>query len=199
MKARIKEAILETAWKMIRRHGINKTNLDDVARTAMVAKATIYNYFGSKDQVYKEAIDRRIGFMAEHLSQTVAPLSSPLEKLHAFIRESLQMAREEAFLFTEGPFQSERFMSKFAPARERFFTAQEQLLQGILEQGVREGLFPAQNITSVSKFIGYFLRGFSPASGTENNPATGQKDIPKEAASLFDLLCHGLLFKEGKT
>jgi len=198
MKARIKEAILETAWKMIRRHGITKTNLDDVARAAMVAKATIYNYFGSKDQVYKEAIDRRIVFMADHLSQTVASLSSPLEKLHAFLRESLQIEREEAFLFTEGPSQSERFMSKLASARERFFAAQEQLLQGILEQGAREGLFPVQNIAKTSKFIGYFLRGFSPASGNEHNPATDPNDIPADAASLFNLLCHGLLSKEGK-
>jgi len=199
MKARIKEVILETAWKMIRRHGINKTSLDDVARAAMVAKATIYNYFGSKDQVYKEALDRKIGFMAEQLNQAVASLSSPLEKLNVFILESMKMTHEEAFLFTDEHSQSQRFMSKLAGARERFFAVQERLLQGILEEGVKEGVFPAQNIAKASKLIGYLVHGFSPAPDKGRNSTSDQTDIYSEAASLFDLLCHGLLSREGKT
>jgi AcrR family transcriptional regulator len=199
MKARIKEVILETAWKMIRRHGINKTSLDDVARSAMVAKATIYNYFGSKDQVYKEALDRKIGFMAEQLNQAVASLSSPLEKLNVFIRESMKITHEEAFLFTDEQSQSQRFLSKLAAARERFFAVQERLLQGILDEGVKEGVFPAHNIARASKFIGYLLRGLSPAPDKARNPTSDQTDIHAEAASLFDLLCHGLLSREGKT
>jgi AcrR family transcriptional regulator len=199
MKTGIKEAILETAWKMIRRHGIHKTNIDDVARVAMVAKATIYNYFGSKDQVYKEALDRKTGFMAGQISQAVASLSSPLEKLHVFIKESLKMAQEEAFLFTDEYAESQRFVSKVTAARERFFVAQERLLRGILEEGVKEGVFPTQDIVKAVKFISYLLRGFSPSADEGQDSPSNRKDINSEAASLFDILCHGLLSKEGRT
>ncbi|MBW6485786.1 MAG: TetR/AcrR family transcriptional regulator [Syntrophobacterales bacterium] len=200
MKTNIKEAILETAWKMIRRHGINKTNIDDIARAAMVAKATIYNYFGSKDQVYTEALDRKIGLMAERVSQAVAALPSPLEKLNAFIKESLKMVREESLLFADEHSQSYRFVSRIAAARENFFSAQERLLSGILEQGATEGLFPPQDTAKASKLIGYLMRGFS--SPADNHPDLPAKlaDTDSEAASLFEILCHGLLSsKEGKT
>jgi AcrR family transcriptional regulator len=198
MKSSIKEAILETAWEMFRRHGIGRTSIDDVARTAMVAKATIYNYFGSKDQVYKEALDRKIGFMTEQLNHAVSSLPSALEKLRAFIEASLEMLQEEAFLFADEHGQSRRFVAKLADARGHFLASREKLLKGILEQGANEGVFPAQNITQVSRFIEYLLRGFAPTADRAGNSVSFPADIHSEAASLFDMLCHGLLSREGR-
>jgi AcrR family transcriptional regulator len=193
MKTKIKEIILETTWKMIRRYGIHKTSIDDVARAAMVAKATIYNYFGSKDQVYKEALDRKIGLMVERINSAVSILESPLEKLKVFMKVSMEMVTEEKLLFADEYNPSQRFVSKIAAARERFFSAQERLLNGILEQGVREGFFQAQNIAKAVKLISYLLRGFSPLKDEGQNSLLSQPDIDSEATSLFDILCHGLL------
>jgi AcrR family transcriptional regulator len=193
MKTKIKEIILETTWKMIRRHGIHKTNIDDVARAAMVAKATIYNYFGSKDQVYKEALDRKIGLMLERINSAVSVLPSPLEKLNVFIKESMKAVTEEKLLFAEEDGSSRRFVSKLAAAREHFFSTLERLLKAILEQGVREGFFRAQNSAKAVKLIGYLLRGFPPPTDEQQNPLSTQSDIDSEATSLFDILCHGLL------
>jgi AcrR family transcriptional regulator len=195
MKNNIKEAILETAWKLIHRHGINKANIDDIARVAMVAKATIYNYFGSKDQVYKEALDRKTGLLAEKINQAVASFSSPLEKLRVFITETLKIVREESLLFAQEYNQSNRFVSRMAAAREHFFLAQERLLKGILDQGVAEGLFPTQDMTKTSKLIGYLLRGFPPPADESRGLPPDRADIDSDAATLFDILCHGLLSK----
>ena len=193
MKTKIKEVILETTWKMIRLYGIHKTNIDDVARTAMVAKATIYNYFGSKDQVYKEALDRKIGLMVERINSAVSIFESPLEKLKVFMKVSMEMVTEEKLLFADEYNPSHRFVSKIIAAREHFFSAQERLLNGILEQGVTEGFFQTQNITKAVKLISYLLRGFSPAKDEDQQPPLSQPDIDSEATSLFDILCHGLL------
>jgi AcrR family transcriptional regulator len=195
MKTKLKEIILETTWKMIRRHGIRKTNIDDVARAAMVAKATIYNYFGSKDQVYKEALNRKVGLMVERINSAVSLLESPLEKLNVFIKVSMETLIEEKLLFSDEVSASERFVSKIAEARERFFFAQERLLQGILEQGVKEGFFQAQNIAKAVKLISYLLRGFPPSKEEGQDSFLKQQDIDSEATSVFDILCHGLLSK----
>jgi AcrR family transcriptional regulator len=199
MKNNIKEAILETAWKLIHRHGINKASIDDIARVAMVAKATIYNYFGSKDQVCKEALDRRTGLMAEKVTRAVASSSSPGEKLRVFINETLMLVREESLLSVGEYNQSPRFVSRIAAAREHFFFAQERLLKGILDQGVSEGLFPAQDMAKISKLIGRLLRGFSPAADESRDLPSERADIDSDAATLFDILCYGLLYKKGRT
>ena len=51
MKQEKLESILDAAGNMFGRYGIQKTSLHEIAQMARVAKATIYNYFGSKDQV----------------------------------------------------------------------------------------------------------------------------------------------------
>jgi AcrR family transcriptional regulator len=193
MKAKIKEAILETAWKMMERYGIHKTNINDVAHAAMVAKATIYNYFGSKDQVYKEALDRKIGLMIERINSGVSILDSPLEKLKVFIKMSMETVMEEKFLFAETYNPSQRFVSKINAAREHFFLVQERLLEKILEQGAIEGFFQAQNIAKAVKLIGYLLRGFSPSGNDKKAAVSNQLDLNMEATSLYDILCNGLL------
>ena len=43
------ETILHTAKKMFARYGPRKTSIEEMARVARVAKATIYNNFGNKD------------------------------------------------------------------------------------------------------------------------------------------------------
>ena len=60
MKKEKVESILDSATKMFGRYGIQKTTLSEVASLARVAKATIYNYFGNKDQVYLEVLQREV-------------------------------------------------------------------------------------------------------------------------------------------
>jgi len=47
-----KQQIIKAAAKRFARHGLAKTTLDEVARDIRIAKATIYHYFTSKDDLY---------------------------------------------------------------------------------------------------------------------------------------------------
>ena len=68
MKEGKAESILDTAKKMFGRYGLQKTTLAEIARMARVAKATIYNYFGSKDRVYLEVLRRETNEIVEKIS-----------------------------------------------------------------------------------------------------------------------------------
>jgi len=67
MKQEKFESILNIAKKMFARYGLRKTSMDELARMARVAKATIYNYFGSKDKVYMEVLRRESDEIVEKL------------------------------------------------------------------------------------------------------------------------------------
>ena len=66
------ESILAAARHMFMKHGIQKTTLEEIARLSRVAKATIYNYFGSKDRVYLEVLNREAIAMAKRILEEVA-------------------------------------------------------------------------------------------------------------------------------
>ncbi|MCM3452580.1 TetR/AcrR family transcriptional regulator [Heyndrickxia oleronia] len=50
------ELILETAARLFLESGFQKVSIDDVAMNAGVTKATVYYYFHSKAELYKESI-----------------------------------------------------------------------------------------------------------------------------------------------
>jgi len=48
---KIKESIKRSAKELFRRYGYNKTSVNEIAKRAKIAKATIYKYFDSKEMV----------------------------------------------------------------------------------------------------------------------------------------------------
>ncbi|MFA6598719.1 MAG: TetR/AcrR family transcriptional regulator [Ignavibacteriaceae bacterium] len=61
-----KTELLKAAQKRFIRHGLNKTTLNEIARDLRIGKATIYNYFESKDQLFTETVKLEI---SEYLEQ----------------------------------------------------------------------------------------------------------------------------------
>ena len=48
---KIKESILLAAKELFRKYGYHKTSVNEIAKKARIAKATIYKYFDSKEQI----------------------------------------------------------------------------------------------------------------------------------------------------
>ena len=94
MKPEKIESILNTAKRMFGRYGIQKTSLSEIAQMARVAKATIYNYFGSKDQVYLEVLNREVNDIIEKISSAVDQTSSPINKLRVFLQARFRYMKE---------------------------------------------------------------------------------------------------------
>lgn len=46
---KIKESIIRSAQELFRKYGYHKTSVNEIARKAKIAKATIYKYFDSKE------------------------------------------------------------------------------------------------------------------------------------------------------
>ena len=53
---RNKERILQATLELFQVHGIKKTTTNDVARKAGVSPATVYNHFGSKEDLVRAAV-----------------------------------------------------------------------------------------------------------------------------------------------
>lgn len=51
-----KSQIIKTAVKRFARHGLNKTTLEEIAGDLRIGKATIYNYFTSKEELFYESL-----------------------------------------------------------------------------------------------------------------------------------------------
>jgi AcrR family transcriptional regulator len=71
--SRSRSSILEGAARCVARHGTRKTTMGDIAREGGVAKATLYNHFRTKDDVYSALLESEV----ESLLAIVRGVASP--------------------------------------------------------------------------------------------------------------------------
>ena len=182
------DSILNTARQMFKKYGIQKTNLEDIARLSKVAKATIYNYFGSKDRVYMEVLNREVSDIASRISEAVGQVKSPGEKLRAFIFTSFKLVREAADILNLRSDLLHRLLPCAGDVRKNLFLAQTAILQTILNEGVKEGIFNSCG-PHTGRSIVYALRGFEFTWLLDSDNA----EIDADLDELFNILCSGIL------
>lgn len=66
-KAFHRNNILESAYELFKKKGIDGTTMDDIARHAEYSKTTIYNYFGSKEELISYLIFEGVEFFQTKL------------------------------------------------------------------------------------------------------------------------------------
>ena len=136
----IEDRAVRATLACVARHGLAKTTLDDVAREAGCARATLYRYFGGKRQLVLITIAREAARLAASI-RAAADAEATFEDAVAamFVRAARELRDNEAlqFLFAFEPelvlphvtFDAgNRFLvgagSAIAPALERFLPAE---------------------------------------------------------------------------
>lgn len=195
MKRNRKEIILSTARQMIGRYGIRKTSLDELAKKAKVAKATIYNYFESKEQIYSEVLNQEADNMVRQIITLVEQKKSPLDKLRAFITVKYQQVKDQAAMLNanvrDDPYP---ILTRIISLRDRVFKNEIQLLKNIIEDGIKEGIFCVDNVLQAASAIDYALRGFELSSLFEDN----EKNRAQHINDFYYLVCYGLKTQKGE-
>lgn len=194
MKAYKRESILKTAKQMFSRYGVRKTNLNEIARMARVAKATIYNYFGSKEQVYFEVLTREVEELMDKVAAATAQTKSPLEKLRAFYRTRFAKMQETPNMLQESWCGNEHLWAQTSLIREGLLKKEIGLLQSILEEGVRAGVFRMDNIFRTARALGYALKGLEVAPAAD----LSREELEADFEGLFEVFCRGILVEKGE-
>jgi AcrR family transcriptional regulator len=85
-----REAILQSAWALIRQRGYHKTTVDEIASGARVAKGTVYLYFASKAEIMLAIVDKTNSRIAEGQDRiAAAPGISAEDRLRGVIKHRL--------------------------------------------------------------------------------------------------------------
>jgi len=84
---RKKEGIRQAAFELFSAYGVQKVSIAEIAKKAKVSQVTIYNYFGSKDELLR---DVTISLLEKRLKEDADVIESDLpfpEKIETYISE----------------------------------------------------------------------------------------------------------------
>ncbi len=137
----IEAHLLEVAAKRFASTGYRQTTLEEIARHAGVAKASMYRYFENKQELLAKIFLKVAGAFARGLQPLLAAPLPPEEKLRRAVQDLLRTIGGNVALFTV--FYSEeadlppRLHAEVLETRQRFVSA----LEGLLQEGIQQGVF----------------------------------------------------------
>jgi AcrR family transcriptional regulator len=170
-KEQSKEDIRRAAEELFSKFGIDKVSVNDIARKAGVSQATIYNNFGSKDELVKDYQHSIIRLLATRFRGILVWKKSWVEKLQGAIQSWLDIADQYKLAVENGP------LSEVSEIENAFG---EFLKEGREQGNIRKDISDEAIIT----YIRFFQRGIA------ENPAVHERmrydtRFSKDLISLF--------------
>src|ERR1035441_9685102 len=79
------QQILDDALSVFAEHGIDAAKLEEIAARAGVSKGTIYLYFSSKEELFREVVRHRVGPAIANADQAGAAEGSAEDQLRSYL------------------------------------------------------------------------------------------------------------------
>ncbi|MCD6245271.1 TetR/AcrR family transcriptional regulator [candidate division WOR-3 bacterium] len=184
----LKEKILEAAGKLISKYGISKTTMNDIARACGKGKSTLYHYYGSKEEIALEVINREVVKLFSKMRSAIASTDDPKEQLRVYVLTRVKLLKEVADFyesFREDYFREFGFVEKI---RKRYDDEEKRIITGILKAGIDKGAFTMENPEDVANAFVIALKGFEYKWATDIK----QRDIFRHVNSLMDVFFKGI-------
>ncbi len=101
--ARTRQRILDAALTLIERDGLHDVHVDDIAAAAQVSRATLYQYFDSKQQVFAVLLEECGSALVDVLDRLgpLGPTAKGLENLYRWLGQWTAVYDRYAVLFAQ--------------------------------------------------------------------------------------------------
>lgn len=183
--------ILEAARKVFARKGYARSSVEDIARAARMGKGTLYLYYPSKYEIYKEALRRGMAALCDELERKTAGARTSEGKIRAFIAAKLGWFEENPELF-------KIYHSEFAEAMcrpgamhrefDHYHARQMKLLTDTLRKGIREKQVRKLPVEAAASAILNLTRGIV----TQRLLGWSKTRVQSDIEFLFDLAWKGI-------
>jgi AcrR family transcriptional regulator len=190
----MKDAVYQAAVSVLLEHGVEGMTVDRVAAATHIAKATLYNYFPNKRELFELILARTFGPVLAAL-ETIAASDRPvLEKLDRQLRAFVDNAVNRLTLLTfllhdervRGLIHSSDWEAREVAMRH-FAT--------VFQQGIDEGVFRATDASGLARML--FGAWNEVLSHKVQHGDLGDKDAT--VRTILDTFLHGIVADRSRT
>lgn len=148
-----RKRIIDAAARYFGEKGYHNTTTSEIAEAAGVAAGTIYIYFSSKEELLVAVFEEFLGTNMERLREGVEREQTPEAKLRRLMALGLELMEENpdsARIFLSQLRQSTAMIKMVAKRSSR---AYKDIIEGILTEGIRAGVFRELDTKSVASML----------------------------------------------
>ena len=171
-----KQRILKGALEVFKASGLEGATMDQIAQNSGFGKATLYYYFKSKEDVFSAILEDGWENIWESLEPIIADVDSPRNSFIKLLMKIAEIAQERPGLF-EFLFNAPKTIKLDNQPWKEYQHRLYGVIQGLLEDGVKEGEFPKINPELMFKALGGLFMGLV-FMGDKKEPVS-EKDVEK--------------------
>lgn len=158
-----KKAIIQAALELFDQYGFEKVSMTDIAEKARVSRATIYNFFDSKDNlrriIIKDILDDSVGKVQKLLEEQ----GDFIDKISEYIKIRTWYYSKHSLKFFFDTVESDPELRQYL---DGFTTVHRQLLMKFIDEGKQSGVFPSDISNSaiemyIDVFQTYYLQNMN--------------------------------------
>jgi AcrR family transcriptional regulator len=152
-----KQKIMKAAMDVFSRKGYAKANIREIARTAGISVGGVYLYFRNKEELYRSLINERMLDIGSQTETIAGKTQSASEALSHFLGLHLENAlKHKEFILLHI---REHGFTFGVQEKKNFFRKQRELVERLIQRGIRTGEFRKCNASDMAKVIMGSLRG----------------------------------------
>jgi len=154
--------ILDAARQSFLRHGVAETTVDGIARTAGVAKGTVYLYYKSKDEILRQLVGQDLKEFYEDTVPGIRLADPIADRVAAFLRATLAFFDRKRDFFDQCHLELTPDSRKKAKAQFGLvFSAQTDEWQEALRIASRSGVVRVADIAGAARGIVSLAHGIA--------------------------------------
>ena len=157
--SKTRDMLVDEARQLFARVGVDNTTMNDIALASRKGRRTLYTYFKSKNDIYLAVVESELNRLYQMLTD-VANMDLPADdKLMTYIYSRLDAIK--ALVIRNGSLKASFFrdIGRVERVRRSFDERDVDIIKGILDAGVKEGIFRMPDTEVTAKVIHYCLKG----------------------------------------
>lgn len=185
-KNKVRNQIVDEAQKLFERYGYKKTTIDDISTALKKAKSAVYYYFKSKEDIYKAVLEKEARKLQDEVIIATNNATSPEDKIRAYIEARFIQLKRLCNLnnYLKNNFLTE---SELNALRNKYDTFEVEIIQEILKQGLKSGIFKIRNPYLTSVLLLTIIKGLEVPVLAET-----PEFIQERIDELLPILFHGI-------
>lgn len=157
--SKTRERLVEVARQLFARSGVENTTMNDIAQASSKGRRTLYTYFKNKDEVYQAVVESEMDKLNKMLMEVASKDLPADEKLITYIYSRLDAVK--ALVFRNGTLRANLFRDIWTveKIRKDFDIRDIEVIKGILDEGVAQGLFNVPDTDIMASVLHHALKG----------------------------------------
>lgn len=188
-RAQSKEDILRAAEELFPRFGADKVSINDIARKAGVSQATIYNNFGSKENLVRDYHSTIVKRIASTFRGIVIMKKSWVDKFQGFLQSWIDIADRYKLEIEDSGSLSDSSDRDDTHSRDSIGGEIESSFREFIREGIEQGNLRSDlSDEAIMTYIRFFQQGIS------NNPGIHDRMLRDAGFSgdMLSLFVYGL-------